>query len=323
DVVSALRIVPPVTISPHNRLLVYEPGQNAHAWLRIKAFENMNNMELQVKQGNKQLSSINLGHLDKERDTLVSISIPTEQLKGEEIVLFSIKANGQEYGKEQHLIQYDHLPELQYFTNAWMKTLPKTWSTAVHKVGYLQGAGDFVDGVLNQSGISIEQLNENAMSSLQYLSGFDAIVIGVRAFNTKAEMKMWMPVLLQYVHQGGNLLVQYNTNSNLKTDQLGPYPITLSRNRVTEEDAQVTLLNPESPLLNFPNKINLTDFDDWVQERGIYFPGTWDPQYQTLLSMHDADEEALTSGILYTPYGKGHFVYTSLVFFRQLPAGNP
>ncbi len=322
DVVMPVRVVPPVSVSPYHHLLIYEPGEDARAWIQLHAFSALSDMELLVRRGNELLTSMPLGALEQGHDSLVSISIPAKQLREGDVLLFSIKAGGQEYSKERHLILYDHLPELQYFTQAWAKAVPKTWQTAVRKIGYIQGAGDFVDGILNQAGLEVEQLNEHAMSSLNYLSNFDAIVVGVRAFNTKPEMKMWMPVLLQYVAQGGNLLVQYNTNSNLKTEQLGPYPISLSRDRVTEEDATVRLLQPTSPLLQYPNKITEADFEGWVQERGIYYPGSWDKRYQTLLGMHDTGEAPLESAILYTPYGKGHFVYTSLVFFRQLPAGN-
>lgn len=322
DVVTPLRIVPPVSVAPFHQLLIYEAGKEARAWVRLHTFKAMKGMELRVKENNKLLTSLQIGDMVAGKDTLLSIPVPVAAFKGEEILLFSIRSEGKEYNKEQHLIRYEHLPELQYFSHAWMKALPKVWESAVQKIGYIQGAGDYVDGILSLAGLQVEQLHEQAMSSAAYLNNFEAIVVGIRAFNRKEQMKTWMPALLRYVQQGGNVLVQYNTSSNLVTDQLGPYPIELSRQRVTEEDAQVTVLQPESPLLHFPNKITAADFDGWIQERGVYYPGSWDEHYQTLLSMHDVDEQPLTSAVLYTPYGKGHFVYTSLAFFRQLPAGN-
>jgi hypothetical protein len=193
---------------------------------------------------------------------------------------------------------------------------------AVKKVGYIEGAGDYVDEILSLAGLDVDRVPESAMNSLSYLSQYDAIVLGVRAFNTQSKINAWMPVLLKYVENGGNLIVQYNTNQNLLTSQFGPYPFSISRDRVTEEDAAVTFTDPAAPLLHFPNEITTKDFDHWVQERGIYFPSGYEGQYKTLFAMHDTNEKPLDGSVIYTPYGKGQFIYTSLVFFRELPAGN-
>jgi hypothetical protein len=211
---------------------------------------------------------------------------------------------------------------LQYFSGTWMKAIEKNWEVRAKKIGYIEGAGDHVAGILNLVGVSVEYIPPTAMSSLKYLSNYDAIVVGVRAFNTKKEMASWMPTLLRYVENGGNLVIQYNTAQGLLTDQLGPYPLSVSRNRVTEEDAPITITDIQSPLMQYPNKITSKDFDNWIQERGIYYPENLDSRYKTMLSMHDTGEQPLNTAIVYTPYGKGHYIYTSLAFFRQLPAGN-
>ena len=135
-------------------------------------------------------------------------------------------------------------------------------------------------------------------------------------------MVYWLPVLMQYVQDGGTLVMQYNTLQDMATTKLGPYPFSLSNDRVTEEDAKVEFIDPKSRILNYPNKITDKDFDGWVQERGLYFATKWDDHYKPIFSMHDAGEQPLTGGTLYAKAGKGNYIYTSLSFSRQLPAGN-
>src|SRR5262249_37411021 len=144
-----------------------------------------------------------------------------------------------------------------------------------------------------------------------------------RAFNTHPHLKQAHERLMEYVNGGGTLVVQYNTTADLVTEDIGPYPFKISRDRVTVEEAPVTFVNPEHPLLAAPNRITPKDFEDWVQERGLYFAGTWDPRYETVLSCHDPNEAEKPGGLLYARVGKGAFVYTGYAFFRQLPAGVP
>jgi hypothetical protein len=130
---------------------------------------------------------------------------------------------------------------------------------------------------------------------------------------------------MQYVEDGGTLLIQYNTSRGLTIPmtEIGPYPMQLSRDRTTVEEAEVRILAPDHPVLNYPNKITSKDFDGWVQERGLYFPGSWDERYTAILSSNDPGEEAHDGGMLVAEYGKGHYVYTGYSFFRELPAGVP
>ena len=148
-------------------------------------------------------------------------------------------------------------------------------------------------------------------------------MLGIRALNTNDRIGFMIPALLEYVKAGGTFVIQYNTAHRLKTKDFGPYPIKLSRDRVTEEDAEVTFLAPDHAVLNTPNKITKADFDGWVQERGLYFPNEWDEKYTPILSWHDKDEDAKNGSLLVTTYGAGHFVYTGISFFRELPAGVP
>ena len=158
--------------------------------------------------------------------------------------------------------------------------------------------------------------------TLANLKKYDAIMLGIRAVNVKEQAPVWMPILLQYAKNGGTFIVQYTTAHRMKTTDIGPYPLQLSRDRVTEEDAEMTLLAPQHKLMTYPNKLTKADFDNWVQERGLYFADEWDEKYTPLFSMHDSGEEPLKGGTLYAPYGKGHYIFTPISFFRQLPAGN-
>jgi hypothetical protein len=148
-------------------------------------------------------------------------------------------------------------------------------------------------------------------------------VLGVRAYNTLDRLKTLQPTLLRYVENGGNMVVQYVVNRGTVMPQIGPYPLTLSSDRVTVENAAVTFLNPSQPLLNTPNKISARDFEGWVQEQGLYYPSAWDAKYKTVISSHDPNESAKESAILVADYGKGHYIYTGLSLFRELPAGVP
>ncbi len=325
DVVQRLRIVPAISVKPFNTLFIFDKDENKTTWVKLNAFENAANVQLKAYLNGEEIAATTVGNIAAGRDTLVPIEVPTKNINGtndKTFLLFAAEVDGRSYSRSRELIQYQHIPELQYFNGAWMKAVRKDWTATVKKVGYIDGAGDYVADILNLTGVNVERIPANAMSSLAYLSNYEAIVIGVRAFNTQSAMASWMPVLLRYVENGGNLVVQYNTSQGLLSNQLGPYPISLSRDRVTEENAVVTVTDKTSPILNYPNKITNKDFENWVQERGIYYPGTFDNKYQTMISMHDTGEKDLNSAILHTPYGKGNFVYTSLVFFRQLPAGN-
>ena len=325
DVVQRLRVVPAVSVEPYNSLLIYEKGKDKQIWVRLKAFKAVENPVLQVTYNDKVIANRPLQSLVQGQDTLYGITIPTAvfaKATDDDLIMISVKAGNEVYNKAQHLIQYPHLPDLQYFTASWMKLVRKDWSVAVKNIGYVEGAGDHVDDILRLTDLNIEHVPESALSSAQALSHYDAIILGVRTLNTQKQINAWMPVLLKYVENGGTLLVQYNTNGNLQTSQYGPYPFTISRDRVTDEDAEVTFTDTSAELLHFPNEITKKDFNNWTQERGIYFPSGFESHYKSLFSMHDVNEKPLNGAVIYTPYGKGQYIYTSLVFFRELPAGN-
>lgn len=326
DVVEQLRVVPDLSIELFENLLIYQEGQENILSIRLKPNINIPIGYLTLRLNGKEIiKQDTIKNLTAQTVKDVNIQLPKRiQLNEQQqnVLNIAFHANHKVYDKNQHLIQYEHLPELQYFTKANIQIIPQNWKHTVQKVGYVEGVGDYVDDVLKLAGLEVSMISEKELDQLEYLKQFDAIIIGIRAFNTKTFLKNAMQNLLKYTENGGTLIVQYNTSMGLITDELGPYPLKIARERVTEEDAKVTILNPQSRVLNYPNKIESKDFDNWVQERGLYFPVEWDSKYSTVFSMHDENEESLSGGILYTKYGKGYYVYSPLSFFRQLPAGN-
>lgn len=236
------------------------------------------------------------------------------------------QTNGKtEEAKELRTVSYDHIPRLDYFHTPEVKLVVADIKTAGKRIGYIEGAGDKVPEALIQMGYDVVMLKEKDITPAT-LRTLDAVITGVRAYNVQEYLADKYDVLMEYVEQGGNLIVQYNTNNfagPLRNSKIGPYPFAISRNRVTDENAKVTFLKPEHPVLNYPNKITDSDFNNWVQERGIYFAEQLDPKYETIFSMNDPSEPEQKGSLIIADHGRGKFVYTGLVFFRELPAGVP
>jgi len=191
------------------------------------------------------------------------------------------------------------------------------------KVGYIMGAGDDIPTVLRQVGLDVTLLTPDDVEHAN-LSRFGTIVLGIRAYDTRDDVKKNNQRLLDYVSNGGTLLVQYNTSpGEFNAGHYTPYPAQLSRERVTIEGAPVTILDPHSVVLHYPNPITMHDFEGWVQERGLYFIDQWDPHYTPLLASNDPEQQPQKGGLLVAQYGKGHYIYTGYAFFRQLPFGVP
>ncbi|UFH31885.1 PIG-L family deacetylase [Chryseobacterium sp. C-71] len=336
DVVEALRIVPALELKFTQPLYLVKENEDLHLSLNFKVNSNkqFNNGKVNLLYNGERLGGGDLKSING-KDFTVDYVIPKAKLastKSNQLQLDAdFVADGITYNKKQVLIQYPHLPSLQYFTPATVAVMKGDIQSKVKKVGYVQGAGDFIPDFLRIADIQVDVLkdedfygniDESGNGSQNKLSQYDAIVFGVRANNTEKKLGRWMPFLWSYVKNGGNLVMQYNTNQDTTIDQLGMYSFSIANKRVTEENAEVKFLNPNHKLLNFPNKITADDFKGWVQERGAYFPDKWDSAYEPLFEMHDTGEEPLQGSTLYAKYGKGNFIYTPLAFFRQLPAGN-
>ena len=227
------------------------------------------------------------------------------------------------------VIDYPYIPVQTLFPHAASRVTRADIRTLAHTVGYVMGAGDEMPQALAQIGCDISLLTPDDLAKGD-LSRFDAIVTGVRAWNVRPDLMANRLRLFDYVKAGGTLVVQYNVlqggfrrGQESLLDQIGPYPIHITHDRVTVEQAPVTFPNPSNPVLHAPNEITTTDFVGWVQERGLYFAKTWDPHYQSLIESHDPGEDPLPGGTLFTRYGKGAYIFTAYSWFRQLPAGVP
>ncbi|MCE2848100.1 MAG: PIG-L family deacetylase [Chitinophagaceae bacterium] len=227
--------------------------------------------------------------------------------------------------KKMETISYEHIPSLTYFSNLVKFDLPKNLKTTGKRIGYITGAGDKLPDMIRMMGFDVTELGRSDINQGK-LNQFDAVVVGVRAYNVNEWMAEKHAILMDYVSNGGNLVVQYNTNSfagPMQKTMIGPKPFSISRGRTTEEDADVVFLDENDPLLNFPNKITKDDFSGWIQERGIYYAENFSTDYKAVLSMHDKGEADLNGSLIVRNEGKGRFIYTGLVFFRELPAGVP
>lgn len=228
----------------------------------------------------------------------------------------------QTYDKKRILIDYDHIPKQTVLLPSTVKFVRLNMHKAGNNIGYIAGAGDKIPESLQEIGYQVTVLDPEKITA-ESLQAYDAVVIGIRAYNTVQTLPYKQQFIEDYTYNGGTVIVQYNTNRRLLTEKLSPYPLHLSYDRVTDETAKVKFLDKKHPVLNYPNKITQKDFEGWTQERGLYFPNSWDKAFTPILSMHDKGEDAKKGSLLVAKYGEGYYIYTGLSFFRELPAGVP
>lgn len=326
-------VLPPVSLRLSHSTLVFPSPEPQTVRVTVHAQKGAvaGNTTLQVPDGWKVEPTTAPFHLN-ERGQEIALAFQVTPVKGESSgrIKATASMDGVNVASDVVRIGYEHIPPQTIMPPAEAKALREDVRISAKRVGYVMGAGDDVPSALEQLGCDVTLLSSSDLA-MGDLSRFDAIVTGVRAWNVREDLIANYERLWDYAKQGGTVVVQYNVwdprfggndaVSSLKN--IGPWPITLSRDRVAVEDVPVEMLSAQHPLLNSPNKIVSHDFDGWVQERGLYFPTKWDSRYETLLSMHDPDEPALKGAILYTRVGKGTYVLTTLSWFRQLPAGVP
>lgn len=272
----------------------------------------------------KTFTSCDFRIYKKGNESKYSVIIKPSSLSRDTTIKIVAIVDGVEYTKGFKEIKYDHIPVQTLFPEAEIKLVKLDVKTKSKRIGYIPGAGDEVAPSLSQLGYEVITLTDDMLAK-ESLSQFDAIVTGVRAYNTNEKLASFKPKLMEYVSNGGNLIVQYNTNSfagPFKAD-IGPYPFKITRDRITDEEAKVVMELPNHPVFNTPNKITDKDFEGWIQERSIYHAGDWDVKYEAPISMADPNEKANKGALLIAKHGKGNFIYTGLVFFRELPAGVP
>ena len=335
EIYQPVRVITPFTIAatPGIALLNVKPqtGEAPMPELKINFKSNINANGLPVvtkaMAGKKVIYS---------KDTLINAEAGKEYLFSTDIkkvignavdsaisVSVDVKRNGgiSTYTNYLRTIHYDHIPDINYNLRDNVRLITDEIKTVGKTIGYITGAGDKVPQALEQMGYTVKLLGENDITPSN-LRQFDAVIAGIRAYN----LFTWLPakydVLMNYIKAGGNYIVQYN-QQDVVTQNIGPYPFTISRTRVTDETADVNLLLPNNSVFNYPNKITPADFKNWVQERSIYHAQNLDAHYIAPIGMHDPNEAESNGSLIIAPYGKGNFVYTGLVFFRELPAGIP
>ena len=320
-----LEVIPPVSLDFVSDIALLAPGTSHSVEVEMVASRaNLAGiLRLEAPQGwdvSPAKQSFHLATVGERVRLKFSITAPPQSATAK--IIADAEIAGVRYRNQRVEINYPHIPPQLLQPLASLKAVSLELANRGHTVGYLPGAGDSVAENLKQMGYSVKVLDDTDLTPEQ-LHGLDAIVIGVRAFNVRNNVASQLPVLFSYVENGGTIVAQYNRPDGLKTTKLAPFELHLSGDRVTDENATAIFLAPDHPVLNTPNKITSADFDGWVQERGIYFPNQWDDHFTPILAFNDPGESPLKGGLLVAQYGKGYFVYTGLVFFRELPAGVP
>ncbi len=319
-----LRVVPPVTAATDSSVVVFPASAPRPMRVRLTASRAATGvLRLDLPAGWRcEPAEVPFVLARRGAETVVEVRLSPPATTSRGTARLEVEVDGQRSAWRSFEIDYDHLPPTTVLLPAQVSLVYEPVQIAGRRIGYVMGPGDEVPEVLRQLGYEVALLSDADLESGE-LGHFDAVVTGIRAYNTRDRLAAAQPRLLAYVEQGGTLVVQYNISRGLLTEALGPHPLTLGRERVTVEDGPVTILVPDHPVLVYPNRITRADFDGWVQERGLYFPATWDARFDAPLAMQDPGEEALRGGLLVTRFGRGSYVYTSLAFFRQLPAGVP
>ncbi|MGH8102053.1 MAG: PIG-L family deacetylase [Chthoniobacterales bacterium] len=263
---------------------------------------------------------LDLQGAESETDATFTVKPPDKAKEG--TLTAVISTGGADYSFSRVRISYPHIGVHVLMPAAESKLVRADIKTRGRVIGYVPGAGDEIPQALEQIGYAVKILGDADLTAGN-LKQFSAVVLGVRLYDTNDRITTLVPQLLEYVKQGGVVVAQYNTTAGLKTKEIGPFPLEISRERVTDEKAEVRVLAPDHPVMNSPNKISAKDFEGWVQERGLYFPNKWDPGWTPILSCHDPNEQPMDGGLLVAKSGKGYFVYTGYSWFRQLPAGVP
>ncbi|WP_281979359.1 PIG-L family deacetylase [Tenacibaculum mesophilum] len=320
EIYEPFEVLPKVTTKLLNKVLVFSSEKSQKVTVEVRSGAKNTNgiVTLKAPKGWKVTPNEAKFSIDQKGDIqLIDFMVTPTQNESEGVLKAIAKVEGKSYDKELIEINYSHIPKQSVLLPSQAKVVRMDIKKNGTRIGYIQGSGDAIPESLQQIGYEVTELNVNEING--NLEQFDAVVVGIRAYNTIKELQFKQKYLLEYVKNGGNLIVQYNTNRGV--DVQAPYELQLSRDRVTDEHSKVTLLAKEHSILNYPNKITEADFDGWVQERGLYFPNKWSKEYTSILSMYDKGESVKKGSLLVAKYGKGNYIYTGLSFFRELPAG--
>lgn len=318
-------ILPEVTSEIDEKVLIFANGDSKEVQVKIRAGKNdvSGSVTLTHPSGwNITPSSIPFSIAQKGEEISVAFQVTPPNTESEGKIVSKITIQNKVYDRELIEINYDHIPKQSVLLPSEAKVVRMDIKKSGEHIAYIMGAGDKVPESLEQIGYQVHLVNPNDIQNGD-LDKYDAVVVGIRAYNVVEALKFKQPVLFDYVKNGGTMIVQYNTAGRWASqfENIAPYDVTLSRDRVTDENAKVEILAPNHSLVNFPNAITEKDFDGWVQERGLYFPTQWSADFTPILSMKDEGETDKQGSLIVAPYGEGHYIYTGLSFFRELPVG--
>jgi len=323
EVYKPFEIIPEASVKITEKVIIFENNQTKDIPVIVKAGKNNLNGYVHLNypkdwQVSPEKQNISIANKGEEQTFLFTVTPPNNQNEGK--LIPEVNIDGNTYTKELIEIDYEHIPYQTVLLLSESKIVRLNIQKKGENIGYIVGAGDVVPESLEQIGYKVSILKPEDINP-ETLSRFDAVVVGIRAYNTLETLKFKQQQLFDFVSNGGNMIVQYNTSHRLKVDNLAPYKLELSRDRVTDEMAEVKFLEPNHPILNSPNKITQADFTGWTQERGLYFPNSWGKEFTPILSMHDKGESAKKGSLLVAKHGKGYYIYTGLSFFREFPEG--
>jgi len=316
---------PAVMVTPALENLVFTDNnwQNINVVVKSLLVEEEITIKVNMPQGweiDNGISKLTFKEVGEEKTITFKVK-PTIESSQEDVVFTASNKDGHSYGRGIKTIEYDHITKQVLFPTSSLKVIKLDLKQNLQKIGYLMGAGDEVADLLQNLGIEVVQLTPNDINTTD-LSSYSAIIAGIRLYNTEPKMAFCQEAINNYIKNGGTYVIQYNT-SGADMENAGPFSFKLSRNRVTKEEATAKILNPNHPIFNTPNKITNIDFDNWVQERGLYFADEWNENFSPLISWNDPEEEAAEGALIVADYGKGAYVYCGISFFRQLPKGVP
>lgn len=323
EIYKPFEIIPEASAKVSEPVIIFENDQQKDIQVIVKAGRDKLEGFVELAHPKNwniypEKQKMEIQHKGEEQVLVFTVVPPKEQDEG--LITPMVYVGDQIYTKELIEINYDHIPFQTVLLPSESKVVRLDIKKKGENIGYIEGAGDVIPESLKQIGYKVNIIKPEDIKP-EVLNRFDAIVIGIRAYNTVEALKYKQQQLFDFVEQGGNLIVQYNTSRETVVDNLAPYELELSRDRVTDEHAEVRFLNPDHELLNYPNKITLKDFEGWTQERGLYFPDKWSKEFTPLLSMNDLGETPKDGSLLVAKYGKGNYIYTGLSFFREFPEG--
>lgn len=325
EVYEPIAVGPPVMINMSGGVLVFGDDQSKKVDVRVIAGKKEVNGKviLELPKGwSSKPEAISVSLKNKGEEQIFTFEVTPPNKASEGIIKAVAQFQNKEYRKGLSVIEYDHIPKQTLYPDAEVKVVRLDLKKKGNLIGYIEGAGDAIPQNLKEVGYTVEYLSKDDVVA-ETMAKYDAVILGVRAFNTVQWLSFKNKELFKYVENGGNLIVQYNTNRRMVTQDIAPFDLTLSRDRVAVEDAEVRMLDKNHPVLMGPNRITQNDFDNWVQERGLYFPNEWSKDFTPILSANDPGESPKDGGLLVAKYGKGYYIYSGYSWFRELPAGVP